>query len=147
MIEKFEIRDFNLKGEILKLKHIKNPKKNFIAKLRGRSIYTEDVFYNEFSKKEQDAIIYHELGHREKNLSVEFRTLFSKRFWIFFCNNKLKKLQEYEADKYSAIRNNKKDLIIALKTVDKLSKSGKIVYNFKNHPSVDERIKAIKELK
>jgi len=139
-------------GENIKLKYFKNSKIKFIAKANNFGLFdlgyisVEDTFFNEFSKEEQASIIYHELWHYKNNLKFEVKVLFSKKFWIFFCNNKLKKLQEIEADKYSAKQNRKEKIISVLNKINKLHEENKIKYNFKNHPSPQERIKFIEEL-
>lgn len=151
-MKNYEIKEFNLDGEKISLKFIKNPKIKFIAKASNFGLFglgyisVEETFFKEFSKEEQKSIIYHELWHYENNLKFEIKILFSRKFWIFFCNNKLKKLQEIEADKYSAKQNGKENMINVLKQINKLHEENKIKYNFKNHPSPEERIKFVEGL-
>lgn len=152
-MKNYEIKDFNLGEKEIKLKYIKNPKIKFIAKASNFGVFglgdisVEDTFFNEFSKEEQDSIIYHELWHYKNNLKFEVKILFSRKFWIFFCNNKLEKLQEYEADKHSSEKNGKEKMILVLRKIKRLYDEDKIKYNLKNHPSPEERIKFVEELK
>ena len=151
-MKNYEIKEFDLNGKIIKIKFIKNPKRSFIAQASNFGVFglgyisVDKLFFN-FSKNEQKSMIYHELWHYKNNLKFEIEILFSKKFWIFLSQNKLSKLQELEADKYASIKNNKKNMIRTLKYIKILCKKGEVEYNYKNHPTLEERIKKIKELK
>lgn len=151
-MKSYEIIVFNLNKKVIKLKFMKNPKEKFIAKADSSGVFglgnisVDNLFFDEFSKKEQDAIIYHELWHYHNNLKFEIKILFSKRFWIFFLYNRLSKLQEIEADKYSS-KVNKKSMLNVLIKIKELVERENLPYNLKNHPSIEERIKRIKELR
>lgn len=137
------------KDKMLKIRLIKKPKKNFIAKSSQFGMFnlgfiSVDNLFSSFSKDEQKAILFHEYWHYKNNLKFEIKILFSKNFWIFFLNNKLSKLQEFEADKYAVSKTNKNLVIICLRKIKKFEDDGKIQCNYKNHPSIKERIENIK---
>ena len=135
------------KNHQISLNLIKNPKKPFISKVNALGfgkIAVDNLFFKEFSKIQQKTIIYHELWHKRNNVKFEFKILFSKNFWIFFRDNKMSKMQEFEADKYSAIQNGKTNCLSMLKTVQKLMNKGVVDYNYKNHPTIKERISKIR---
>jgi hypothetical protein len=152
--QQFEFLDFKIKDKNLKIKFIKNPKRKFIANAWGLGFFglgyiqVDELFFNEFTRAEQLSIIYHELWHYENNLRYEIcNILFSKRFYFIFSLNKLGKIWEIEADKYSAQMNGKKNLLSVLKKISNLDKKEILKYNHADHPSIKERIKAIKKLK
>src|SRR3989344_3447518 len=102
-----EIIKFKLsENEEIKLKLIKG--KRFIAKsdillyLIGLgNIYVDELF-KEFTYDEQKSIVFHEIWHRKNNLKFEILNIWLKKPWLIFSDNKISKLQEFEADKYAA---------------------------------------------
>ena len=142
---KKEVVTFELsKDKKIILHLIKNPKENFIAKVPFLSpqIYIGNSFYK-FSNHEQKAIIFHELWHRENNLKFEVQ-LILKKPWKIFSSNWISKKQELEADAYAARQTDKQTMVNVLKKLKKDIESGELTYNFKNHPTIEERIKNIK---
>ena len=132
-----KIRSFNLtKDKKIKL-HFKGP---FIANGNCFNIQI-DEYFDRFTIDEQTSIIWHEYYHH---------TLFWGRLILmlkgFFNKYNAKKLEEFEADKYSAINNGKLNLLKALKRIEYLDKQEIVKTDLKNHPPIKERIKRIKEL-
>jgi Zn-dependent protease with chaperone function len=150
IIIKFKLPD----GEIIPLSFYKGRK--FIAKVApfGGNIKIGELFYK-FSKSEKTAVIYHEIGHKKNNIKIEFSLLLSRRFFLFFWDmlkgclflgSDIAKLQEIEADKYSAVEFSKKSTLSSLIKIKKMQDKGEIPIDLKNHPSIEERIKRIREL-
>jgi Zn-dependent protease with chaperone function len=68
------------------------------------------------------------------------------RIIIGMNNNKTLIEQEFIADEYSA-EINKKDILSALIKIKELIERENLPYNLTNHPSIEERIKRVRELK
>lgn len=142
-MERFELINFNLpeKG-IIKLKYIKNPKTPLIAYGKSGEIKVGLLFFNEFNKKRQNAIIWHEIYHTL--ISTCFRVLWweIKRLSEREVNYK----KEFEADKYASKNYSQKHVLNFLKTIERLCNKGIVKYNPKTHPPIEERIKRVKDL-
>ena len=157
--KKFKIIKFKLSNkDIITLHSYKTneiiantPPETQIMGLFGLSygiIKVDKLFYR-FSKKEQEAIIYHELWHKKKNIFFELSKVFSC-IWIknpFSFDNEVAKLQEFEADLYAAIRFNKIITLNVIRKIRKMQKTGEVPIDLKRHPPIEERIKRIENLK
>lgn len=140
-------------GRVVKLNVVRKPKVHFVAKcptsllLFGIGNITVDELFLRFKPKERVSIIFHELWHKDNHVKFELSILFSKKFWHFFWGNKLGQMQEFEADKFSAMMAGKKNTISGLTILKKLIVKGVLKEHEKTHPPIDERIKRIKEIK
>ncbi|MDY7396990.1 M48 family metalloprotease [Aureibaculum sp. 2210JD6-5] len=59
---------------------------------------------------------------------------------VYYIPNKIMYFLEYDADSFSAIKNDRKHMISALKSLDELS-DGKLTKGNINHPNLEKRIK------
>jgi hypothetical protein len=149
-----EILNFKLpSGEIIKIQRIRNNRGNFVARcppffilFNIGNIQIGNLFF-EFSRREQIAIIYHELWHKNNNFKYTYKTLIKKPWLIFYIKPLLDDL-EFNADLYALKMTNKKSIVGVLIKLKKMIEKG-IIYSSheKTHPSIDERIKRIKRLK
>ncbi|MGB1042771.1 MAG: M48 family metalloprotease [Tenacibaculum sp.] len=64
---------------------------------------------------------------------------------VYYIPNKIMYFLEYDADNYSAKKNNKNDIIAALVNLDKLSE-GKLTKGNINHPNLEKRISSLNKL-
>ena len=139
----FELFD----NKTLRLKYIKKPKKPFIADASPLGfigigyIQIDNLFFT-FSSKERQAIIAHEYWQYKNTFYYEI-----KKFWLIFCINKIKKLQELEADIYAAKKIGIDPTLSMLKKIKQMIEQGKIDYDYKTHPPIDERIANVMKLK
>lgn len=106
-------------------------------------IVINDLFLRNLNKEEQIAILYHEEYHKKF-------IAFLKQIWYliryFFNLRKTKWQEEFDADKYSAKKVGKNNVLSFLKKAKKDYEKNIVKYNPKTHPSIEERIKRIEEL-
>lgn len=138
------------KNYFVTVNFITGNKKKFIANASdfgviGLGNVNIDEFFYKFLFKEQKSIIFHELWHYRNNLVFELKSLLKKP-WLIFVPNKIKKFQEFEADVYASKKNGKLNTLRMLNRIKIMVKSNEITYNIKTHPTIDERIKKIKNL-
>lgn len=136
-IEK-EIMHGNKKFKVYLLKD--SPAK---VNLSGHILVT-NLFFEEYTPSEQVAILYHEEYHRRfttglKQISYLIKFLFNLR--------KATWEEEFEADRFAAKNIGKLPVISCLEKSNKLYKDGTIKYNPKTHPTIEERIKMVREMK
>jgi len=144
---KFKLLD----GQIIFLTKINNPRKAFVAQsppLNGFfglvKIRITDLF-EQFTYKERAAIIYHELWHRKNNEKFEMKIILKRPLLLFFPQ-KIRRLQEYEADMWGARKAGFKNMHSVLVKLKKLIKNGTLEPSHeKSHPPIRERIKRIEE--
>lgn len=139
--------NFKFLNKNLELKYIRNPKEPFIADssvlgFLGVGYINVDKLFFSFSPKGKNALIAHEYWHYKYNFLYEI-----KKIWLIFCFNKIKKLQELEADIYAARKIGIKPTLSMLKRIKQMIKDRKITYNYKTHPPIEERIANIRKLK
>lgn len=120
--------------------HYKSP---FIAEANTLTIKF-DEYFDRFSLEEQRAIIWHELYHRKYN-GTRFPLLSLKLIFKKSPYN-ADQLLEFEADEYSAKNNGKEAILSSLKKIKKMVEDNLIPYNYKRHPTIDERIERIRRL-
>lgn len=102
-------------------------------------IILDSLFFDIFNKREQEAILYHELYHQK--LTTIFKLIFNTvRFRSF---KKARWQEEFDADKYASTISGKSVVVSVLKQFKKLYKTNKVVYNEKSHPHINERISRI----
>jgi len=108
----------------------------------GNKIVVTPEFLMNVPHKQQIAMFYHERYHSK------FFTKIRKILNIlrFFSFQKANWQEEFYADKYSAKIFGKVDLISFLKRTRSLYKEGKVKYDERTHPPIEERIKRLKEL-
>jgi len=124
-------------GREVKIKY-KSP---FVGMANVFGIKVDYVFYKELTSVEQEAVIWHELFHKEKANKIFFLIK------TFFNFRKAAWLEEFAADKYAAENFGKENTLRLLRKIKKLYGRGLVNYNPKTHPPIDERIKRIKEIK
>ncbi len=148
-----EILNFKLSNkELIKVQIIRDNRNKFVARcplffilLKIGNIQIDDLFFK-FSHKEQTAIIYHELWHKDNNLN-EIKRMLSKKLWLVFYERPIYYSQEYKADIQGAKLGGKKNMLSTLKKLKGMIRKGILKGHEKNHPPIDERIKRIKNLK
>ena len=117
----------------------------FVAEGGPSSIRVDHIFYTKLSKEAQEAIIYHEMYHSKFFTRFFKRTLFILK--SVFTRENPKWLEEYEADKFSAINCGFKKTLKFLNEAKKLYSEGIVNYDPKTHPPIEERIRRIVKLK
>lgn len=117
-------------------------RKDSPAKIIHSKILISEEFLTLHSSKEQLIILFHEKYHSK------FSTKIKKLFNVirFFSFKKANWCEEFSADAYSAKINGNKEALKTLKGFKKFYDSGKVKYNPKTHPPLDERIKRIESL-
>lgn len=139
----FKSKDGKIKKE-LKIKFVENPKKFSGGYGGSRGIEVDKLFYK-FKEKEKEALLWHELYHSK------FSTWFWKKIWEEiknpFNSQKRKCDEEFEADKYSSLKNSKRDCLDYLNKIKGLYEKNLTLYNSKTHPPIKERIEKIDKLK
>ena len=103
-------------------------------------IVVNDAFFNR-SSKEQLAVLYHEEYHLKGSTIC-------KGFYYrlkFLSLIKAKWQEEFDADSYAKEKAGKKPVIGYLKYDKKMYETGKIKYDPKTHPPIEDRIKNIEK--
>ncbi|MBU2615617.1 MAG: hypothetical protein KKC19_00785 [Nanoarchaeota archaeon] len=131
-------------GKEEKIKFIKNPKEPFVGNGGVFGIKVDKLFFEELNDKEKIAVLWHEYYHKLYNFKkmpmLELKSIFGLRFNYNYS-------LEFEADKFSALKNSANDCLSFLKTGKRLYNENKVRYNPKKHPSIKDRIKQIEEIK
>lgn len=144
------------------VKFFLNSKEFKISSGGPEKIKVDELFFTRFKEKERVAILWHELYHCKFlvfniNENYSLKKQWAKIVSWFDKENYKKKnllgeknllwIEEFEADKYSALKNGSNNCLNCLYVSKRLYESGIIKYNSKTHPPIPERIKRIKELK
>lgn len=130
---------FQFDNLIKEIKFIEFPKTPFVSNGGPKGIIVDKLFFEEFSKKEKIAILWHEFYHCR--ISYIPHLILSDFLYCFYKKSYWE--EEYKADKFSALKNNVEDCLRFLKVCKTLYDQNIVEYNPKTHPPIDERIKRI----
>lgn len=156
----FKFKDGKRKKK--KVRFVDKPKKLSGGSGGPQGIKIDKLFFEFKEKKEKIALLWHELYHckffvfnlnKENPIKIQLAKIVS---WFNQENYKKKNIQneknflwieEFEADKFSALRNNVNNCLNYLRTIQSLYKKDSRLYDASTHPPIEERIKRIEKLK